>query len=638
MKNFCGIVPLEKQGRWCLRFLEGWVWTDKRAAISRSDPNSYYELICELVEVFYLKKDRIARGGIMKKTSCTQLLFLLALIFILLPAIVVAGTVPDTGLTKCYDKEKEIPCPQPGEPFYGQDGSYTINPHSYIDLGNGVIKDNVTGLEWKKYTAGSFTWDHAIEYANKSIGWRLPTVKELGTILDWSLFAPRIDMNYFFMSPVTEDFWSSTESVYSTPSNAAWYVDFGYGRIFSAYKDKGCYVRLVRGEQSTNNFVDNGDGTVTDTSTGLMWQQSYSNLNEWEVALHYCENLTLAGYDDWRLPNINELQSIVDYNLFDPALDTTYFHIDPNDNFEPVYLSSTTFISTAPTAPSAIWKLDFSAGYVIVGSKGGGYIRAVRGGQIVPTTTTTILSGDFQILNHMMTKQIDLNGCSPPTPTDTFTTKDTKASCWMEIVNLKAGDVTVSKWYDPYNNAVGESTLIADKDIEHGCIIAYMYLSRGTLAGNWHVDFYHNDIKQFTEEFTIVKSGCLATSLLQDSPAKLEDLRKFRNRVLFKSKKGREYIKLFYRHSPELTFLVFSDHSLLIQSTELLKEILPQIKIVLSGRLMTVTPSMLMNIETILNSVRLYASPALQEDVEKLQSDLKDGRVFEELKISVQFH
>ena len=61
--------------------------------------------------------------------------------------------------------------------------------------------------------------------------------------------------------------------------------------------------------------LDNGDGTISDLATGLMWQKADSgNGMDWENSLSYAENLELAGYDDWRLPNAKELQSIVDYN------------------------------------------------------------------------------------------------------------------------------------------------------------------------------------------------------------------------------------------------------------------------------------------------------------------------------------
>src|SRR6185503_10559694 len=63
-----------------------------------------------------------------------------------------------------------------------------------------------------------------------------------------------------------------------------------------------------------NNFVNNGDGTVSDLATGLMWQQVDDGTDrDWKTALEYAEGLTLAGYTDWRLPDAKELQSIVDY-------------------------------------------------------------------------------------------------------------------------------------------------------------------------------------------------------------------------------------------------------------------------------------------------------------------------------------
>ena len=71
-------------------------------------------------------------------------------------------------------------------------------------------------------------------------------------------------------------------------------------------------------------FVDNGDRTVTDTCTGLMWQKLPAPAFFWCEALRYCENLRAAGHDDWRLPNIWELQSIVDYGRDDPAIDPVF--------------------------------------------------------------------------------------------------------------------------------------------------------------------------------------------------------------------------------------------------------------------------------------------------------------------------
>lgn len=75
-------------------------------------------------------------------------------------------------------------------------------------------------------------------------------------------------------------------------------------------------------------YTDNGDGTVTDNVTGLTWAQGLSESSmSWEDAVDYCENLTLGGYDDWRLPSLKELWSIRDYSMGWPWVDTEYFYL-----------------------------------------------------------------------------------------------------------------------------------------------------------------------------------------------------------------------------------------------------------------------------------------------------------------------
>src|SRR5512139_1692809 len=111
---------------------------------------------------------------------------IVCMVVMLLPCVAYSTPIPDTGQTKCYDDIRgEITCPDSGEPFYGQDAQYLGNPRSYTDLGNGIVRDNVTGLEWQQGNApGNYTWQHAMDYCdNLNLGgyydWRLPTVKEL---------------------------------------------------------------------------------------------------------------------------------------------------------------------------------------------------------------------------------------------------------------------------------------------------------------------------------------------------------------------------------------------------------------------------------------------------------------------------
>ena len=127
-------------------------------------------------------------------------------------------------------------------------------------------------------------------------------------------------------------------------------------------------------------LIDNGDGTVTDTETGLMWQQGEAGAMDWEAAITYCENLVLpvGGYDDWRLPNRNELQSLVDYSRHNPAIDRTYFPGDMSSS----YWSSTTKVDLDDTGGSAYFVGFYSGGVDGYGGKSGSYyVRAVRGGE-----------------------------------------------------------------------------------------------------------------------------------------------------------------------------------------------------------------------------------------------------------------
>lgn len=65
---------------------------------------------------------------------------------------------------------------------------------------------------------------------------------------------------------------------------------------------------------------DNNTQIVTDNKTGLEWQDNEASRKTWGNAIKYCENLELGGYDDWRLPNINELNSLLDESRANPNL------------------------------------------------------------------------------------------------------------------------------------------------------------------------------------------------------------------------------------------------------------------------------------------------------------------------------
>lgn len=122
-------------------------------------------------------------------------------------------------------------------------------------------------------------------------------------------------------------------------------------------------------------FIDNGDGTVSDTHLRLMW--SRGTLNEREVgyaaAERLCADLRLGGYSDWRLPTIEQLFALADRARSEPAIDTAVFSVTRLD----WYWSRT----PSAWAPLAYWIVSFGNGlasYTAPDNYLGGYVRASR--------------------------------------------------------------------------------------------------------------------------------------------------------------------------------------------------------------------------------------------------------------------
>jgi len=324
-----------------------------------------------------------------------------------------AFKLPDTGQTKCYQGVSpyaEIPCEGTG-----QDGAYNINPMSFTDNGNGTVTDNNTGLIWQKYeNASKYNWyqasgtyDATYNLTTQSVcgslnlggtsDWRLPTKKELMSIVDYSVSypGPKIKTAYF-PNAFADDYWSAT--TFADSDYFVWCVDLRSGFNNGGGHEAPFYVRCVRGGQyPQTSFIDNGNVTVTDNTTGLMWQQGEPGSMAWDSALGYCEGLTLGDYSDWRLPNINELNSLTDDTklYLYPVFNTTFF---PNvyGAYATGYWSATTF-SDYPENAMILeswsgfteWNSKDSASYRYVP-----YVRCVRGGQSGNLANLTISKSD----------------------------------------------------------------------------------------------------------------------------------------------------------------------------------------------------------------------------------------------------
>ncbi len=272
--------------------------------------------------------------------------------------------------------------------------NFGVSRSYYVDNADGTISDTATGLVWQKCsrgqslpncsgTATTHDWNDSKNYCESlnlaSKTWRLPTAEELLTLRDYGKSTnPAIDTTFF---PATIGsgipYWTSDESL-GTAYLLNFRADNSVSTVFySQAKTISRHVRCVSGPSRfyLGNFVDNGNGTVKDLATGLIWQKcssgqnndstcsgsatSYSN--NWTQALNDCNSLNLASLT-WRLPNINELFSLHLVRIFNPTLFSNTFPNTPSSFF----ISSTSLKSNSSkffAADSWIWansKTSFS--------------------------------------------------------------------------------------------------------------------------------------------------------------------------------------------------------------------------------------------------------------------------------------
>ena len=322
--------------------------------------------------------------------------------------------IVDTGQVACYDDRSQIPCPAQGQPFSGQDAQHQGRTASYTASADGLtVYDGNTGLTWQRSpdTNGDGTPSAAdkLTFAQaqalpaalnaKTFGgysdWRLPSVKELYSLIDYrgtdplptspdaSGLTPFIDTRYFTFSygqlsageRIIDSQWA-TSTAYVAHPDQVFGVNFadgrikGYGTTMPGRAEKTFFVICVRGNPSygRNDLLDNGDGTVTDRATGLVWSKADSGTGmDWQAALAWVQGKDAAGYlghGDWRLPDAKELQSIVDYTrspdttgsaAIDPVFASTQVTNEAGQADYPYYWTSTTHVSANGMGGAAVY-------------------------------------------------------------------------------------------------------------------------------------------------------------------------------------------------------------------------------------------------------------------------------------------
>ena len=226
------------------------------------------------------------------------------------------------------------------------------------------VRDDVTGLIWQNFVQTSTYQDISISSSADICGltgWRLPTIEELRSIVNYGASSPTLDGDYFSAvvdGHSTAYFWSSTLHLYYSSSGNYFQINFESGRGNYSADDNSASYMLVNSsanpdylleDWSNDRYIDNGDGTVNDTYTQLTWMrcslgqdwdsdsQSCDGTMEdsaWSAALNQAAKSEYASHDDWRLPNIKELASLVDHTSSSLAINSSVFpNMDGGSNF-----------------------------------------------------------------------------------------------------------------------------------------------------------------------------------------------------------------------------------------------------------------------------------------------------------------
>jgi hypothetical protein len=316
----------------------------------------------------------------------------------------------------------------------------------FIDNEDGTITDRLTGLLWLKNAAcfAPTTWAAALADANALASgacglsdrstagqWRLPNLNELESIIDVSAANPAVSAGSPFTNVASAIYWTST-SYFGGENGSpyAWVIRLSDGRFINDNTDNdkthaannlwavrgsgagspaqlqstGMYDTFAAGDDGSlqaglplnyPRFVDNNNGTVTDTETGLIWLKQANCIDQpWSVAIATVNSLAngQCGLADgssagqWRMPNRNEMQSLADrmqtnesdfFNHTFLNLDSTVYQSPIFTNFvvSQYYWTSTTD-AAVPTSAWTVFSCDF--GVYDTPKAQSGYTLAVR--------------------------------------------------------------------------------------------------------------------------------------------------------------------------------------------------------------------------------------------------------------------
>ncbi len=290
--------------------------------------------------------------------------------------------VMQTDQGRCFDEDgRQIFCPGSGQEGALRPGSPWPDPRFLLQDGTAV--DRITGLVWPLdagLEAFPKSWAEAaeeIDAANRQErwarnDWRLPERRELFSLISHDRTNPALPEQSPFDGVFPGYYWSATTC--AAAGSQAWYVHLGGGRVYKGMKH-GSYMvwpvagppyRPYRWDAGGRRFSADAE-TVLDRATGRMWAKAPGmdkGAVSWSEALFLVAEMNRsrwAGYGDWRLPGVRELESLVDTKAHSPALSEGHPFAEPPQGCWTA--------TTSVYEPSYAWVVYFREGAVGVGFK-----------------------------------------------------------------------------------------------------------------------------------------------------------------------------------------------------------------------------------------------------------------------------
>ncbi len=314
-----------------------------------------------------------------------------------------------TGQRTCHaDDGSEVPCAGSGQDASLGVGTPWTEPR--FEVRDDEVIDLLTGLTWchdANLAEFPLTWQEALDYVTamnreQRFGqrdWRMPSRRELRSLLSLQTRLPALPERHPFINVFNGWCWTSTTAAISQAH--AWYVALDGARMFYGGKDQSFMLWPVRGQglnvipRTGQNLCYDAAGKVIacadtgqdgewrsgapwpeprfemleagilDRLTRLLWRRSANLTSQpvrWREALVAVAALNQAGArSDWRLPTLNELESLVDCAAHSPALPIGH----PFTNVQDIYWSSTTSLFE----PDWAWALYLEKGATGIGLK-----------------------------------------------------------------------------------------------------------------------------------------------------------------------------------------------------------------------------------------------------------------------------